>query len=703
MANSVLQPAAPDPADSPVASASSGRKFVLLAAVFVLCTAWIIGTRLRTANEPLDRDICTQIMMGRVLADGGRMYVDTLEFKPPGMFVIWQVIHEVCGTGPRVVLVVGIGVALLSMIGAFWAGSAKPWGRAGGLWAMTFWTLISGDLMLQADQPSNEVFINLFMIWAVAFWVRAQQARRQTLHFIAAGTFLGLATLIKPILTTVAFMVIAWLFADGFRRPGLKPRLRAMIWLLLPLAVQWSLMVGYFVATGRARAFTDCVVRYAVFYSQTHGGITNEEHFAFWLNLGEGLTTKLIPSYMVFLVPLMILTALGLYHGLRARQRSPAFLLAGSVGGTLLAVSTPGTFYHHYYQLYLPLLAIGAAWGLAAWSAVPRWRRLASWTGVATGLLLVAHVAPLYRFDGPTLSLMKYPQLHGTFRECERCGHQVDRLLTPDESFYVWGIDPGVYYYSDRQPASGIFWADRLLVGPLKEIATRKVLADLDKARPSLILIETYLFPPADHPVYRWIQARYDPMPQAQFSGIFKSYIRRGSRLAARIGASPGPLALTLPEVDPDYLRVGFQVFYQRGQERKALAYLNRARELDPGLPGDEKDLAWILATSPDAALRNGPRAVALARHACESTGCRQINFVMTLAAAYAEAGDFDHAIVAARKACQLATAQEKPQPLEWCRQLLALFENHQPYHCLAGSPAETPASTAATPVKGGP
>jgi tetratricopeptide (TPR) repeat protein/tRNA A-37 threonylcarbamoyl transferase component Bud32 len=54
---------------------------------------------------------------------------------------------------------------------------------------------------------------------------------------------------------------------------------------------------------------------------------------------------------------------------------------------------------------------------------------------------------------------------------------------------------------------------------------------------------------------------------------------------------------------------------------------------------------AWFLATHPDEKIRNGPKAVALATRACELSQWKQANWVDTLAAAYAESGQFDNAV----------------------------------------------------------
>lgn len=56
-------------------------------------------------------------------------------------------------------------------------------------------------------------------------------------------------------------------------------------------------------------------------------------------------------------------------------------------------------------------------------------------------------------------------------------------------------------------------------------------------------------------------------------------------------------------------------------------------------------NLAWVLATSPDASLRDGGRAVELSRRACELSEWRTPGHMNTHAAAWAETGDFGAAL----------------------------------------------------------
>jgi tetratricopeptide (TPR) repeat protein len=88
-----------------------------------------------------------------------------------------------------------------------------------------------------------------------------------------------------------------------------------------------------------------------------------------------------------------------------------------------------------------------------------------------------------------------------------------------------------------------------------------------------------------------------------------------------------------------------------------------------------------VLATCPDAGLRNGAEAVRLAERACELTHYGEPSFIGTLAAAYAEAGRFPEAVTTAEKAVQLATDAGSKKTAGENRQRLELYRTGKPYH----------------------
>ena len=89
----------------------------------------------------------------------------------------------------------------------------------------------------------------------------------------------------------------------------------------------------------------------------------------------------------------------------------------------------------------------------------------------------------------------------------------------------------------------------------------------------------------------------------------------------------------------------------KKGDYAKALADFDEAVRLDPALAGAHNSRAWLLGTCPDAKYRDGKAAVESAKKACERTDWKVANYLRTLAAACAEAGQFDDAVAWEEKA----------------------------------------------------
>ena len=91
-------------------------------------------------------------------------------------------------------------------------------------------------------------------------------------------------------------------------------------------------------------------------------------------------------------------------------------------------------------------------------------------------------------------------------------------------------------------------------------------------------------------------------------------------------------------------------------------------------------NLAWVLATNPADATRDGKRAVELAMKATALPGGNVPIVFRTLAAAYAESGDFSKAIETAQHAIDLATAQNNTSLLATLRHEIELYQARTPY-----------------------
>jgi Flp pilus assembly protein TadD len=119
-------------------------------------------------------------------------------------------------------------------------------------------------------------------------------------------------------------------------------------------------------------------------------------------------------------------------------------------------------------------------------------------------------------------------------------------------------------------------------------------------------------------------------------------------------------------------------VLVRQGRRAEALSQLSDALSLDPDSVDVLNNLAWELATSPQTDLRDAPRAVTLAQHACELTHHQKVICLGTLAAAYAAAGRFEEAMDMAQRACDLASKNGEADLLANNRELLERYRQHQ-------------------------
>jgi tetratricopeptide (TPR) repeat protein len=136
-------------------------------------------------------------------------------------------------------------------------------------------------------------------------------------------------------------------------------------------------------------------------------------------------------------------------------------------------------------------------------------------------------------------------------------------------------------------------------------------------------------------------------------------------------------------EIQPDladaHANLG-TVFLQKGQVAEAMVHFQKVLELQPQNIQVLNNLAWMLATSPDASVRNGTRAIGLAQQAEQLSGGKDPAIITILAAAYAEAGRFPEAVTTAQQALQLASIQTNTAVLNALQTQIKCYQAGSPF-----------------------
>jgi len=121
--------------------------------------------------------------------------------------------------------------------------------------------------------------------------------------------------------------------------------------------------------------------------------------------------------------------------------------------------------------------------------------------------------------------------------------------------------------------------------------------------------------------------------------------------------------------------------FLRAGSQKVAIAEYERAAQMSAQDPLGRNNLAWLLATSPDASIRDGNRAIELAKEAVRLSRGKDPNYLRTLAAAFAEAGHFAEATETARQSLQEAEGRSNSTLANALQDEIALYDLGLPYH----------------------
>ena len=164
--------------------------------------------------------------------------------------------------------------------------------------------------------------------------------------------------------------------------------------------------------------------------------------------------------------------------------------------------------------------------------------------------------------------------------------------------------------------------------------------------------------------------------PDAQYN-LASALLRKG-RIDEAIVHYEKVLEL-LPENANARVNLG-SAFLAKHRLGDAITEYKEALRLAPENVAAQSNLAWLLATSPDPSLRNGPEAVVLAEQARRSSDGKPL-ILRILAAAYAEADRFSEATDTAREALRAADDQGNSVLSDLLRKEIVLYESGHPYH----------------------
>jgi hypothetical protein len=417
--------------------------------------------------------------MAREIADGGVMYRDVVDHKPPGLSYTYAALVATAGDSHSWFVVHLFGLLAVAGTCLALAGiSRRMLEPSLALWPPLLYALASAALQpVDALVLNGELLMNLPT--AVAVWLALSRGPnlRGSLSDLAAGVCIGLATLTKYQAGVV--LVAMLMLVDG--RTWWRPLL-------------WGLGAGLPVAA------------FAAWF--THRGILSEA--AFWglfFNqhyLAEG-PLLLFSLKRLALQGLGVILPSGLLYGCSAlalmrlirrpwpEVREGRWFLLAWTAGALFCVGLGGRFFGHYFlQLELPLALVAPMVLAPLWQKGPR--MVGAALAIPALLFSVLAAKPSWAracFDADS-------------PDYDTIGRAIAAQTEAGDRIWVWGNAPALYPAADRRTGARFTFCNYLTglspatpseydpdVDPSRGVvpeAMDMALADLERLKPRLIV-----------------------------------------------------------------------------------------------------------------------------------------------------------------------------------------------------------------------
>jgi hypothetical protein len=184
---------------------------------------------------------------------------------------------------------------------------------------------------------------------------------------------------------------------------------------------------------------------------------------------------------------------------------------------------------------------VGAAWGLGRIGRLrsPDWVHLA---GVVVTAPLLALQVPLYRLSPSERLAEQYGELGPTLAQAQPAASAIDKLLAPGEAFFTWSDEAWLYAATGRRPPAVVLWRQHAEAGTMADWLTARSLERLEQNPPELVVVWRTAPPATSHPIDRWIENHYHPIPDRAAWSPFRLLARNGGTLERRLS-----VGLTLP------------------------------------------------------------------------------------------------------------------------------------------------------------
>ena len=467
--------------------------------------------------KPIDDEAVYSVVANEVV-DGGLIYRDAVERKPPLLFWIYAAVFKVAGKYNWYALHTFALCWTLATMAGLYSIARALFDRESGLIAAFLYGVFQPWATWKNLAFNGEVLMNLPLVWAWAIaFRRSSSAWRPEL--LVTGALLCAGFLLKQPAAIAAVPLALYLLLPSYRRSRSLTRKASF--------THVTMLAGGFVGTlglVTLLLWQEGIVTDAFYWSITNHSIPH----VFW-NRGARQTLMFIAACL----PLLVGSTLAWRDrsGVWAQKRAERTALFGLLLASAIGAAAGARFYPHYYIQLIPPLALLAA---------PQFAQL--WSGHGEKRYRLLRPAVMQAWLAITIVVFFVAHLRGMVgaQRSSSSGQYLGEQSMAGDRVFVWGQAAEIYLEARRRPASRYITTFPLtgyvFGGPLAGVDTSKWIVpgawdtlQRDFAKhPPVYIVDTQIEPSAQYPVKNFpllaslLLERYDTVARTSDGVVYK-------------------------------------------------------------------------------------------------------------------------------------------------------------------------------------
>lgn len=439
-----------------------------------------IVVRLRYADAPFERDEGEYAYAAWQILHNGIPYADFYNMKLPGVYYVYAVIFQFFGFS---ITAIRVGLLFVNLFSAFFI--FKIGQRFQGGWvAATVFLLLSVGYEGQGVMANCEHFVVFFAMAGLWFLLRSS-------HFgtvIGSGILLGLSFLMKQHAAVFGVIAVLFILKKGIAEKKIPSTIFEILLFSIAYITPLSILLFFMVQKAVFDNFYFLTVEYASAYSSllkpSLKYISNFK-FIFADNIGFWL---LFFTTIVFIFKKK--------NALNTPPHASNKIITGkdlafAFGLSFLAVCPGWHFRPHYFQLIFPFAALLIGYSWAVFDLKIHFHRLKiSKNGIIGLSLMVSLISQWdYFFIKTPARLLRDLYQNEFFNDTHAIGQHLRQHTAPTDKIGMYGNEPQIWFYAQRQAASAYLYTYPLLeTQPFAAQMTEQYIAETEQSKPEWLI-----------------------------------------------------------------------------------------------------------------------------------------------------------------------------------------------------------------------